>query len=108
MPKKFIPSPEQLEQILTRYEETKNYALVSRETGLSAIIIKRIIQESEEGEVETTVGKNSNIPKPIGPNEFSYIGPAPQETFLPTKKDYYTIIYRLMKEKLNVPDRNEE
>ena len=28
MAKKFIPSPEQLEQILTRYEETKNYALV--------------------------------------------------------------------------------
>ena len=48
MAKKFIPTAEQLELILTRYNETKNYSLVSRETNLSVAIIKRIIQEAGE------------------------------------------------------------
>ena len=48
MAKKFVPTQEQLEQILTRYKETSNYSLVSRETNLSVAIIKRIIQEAEE------------------------------------------------------------
>lgn len=104
MGKKFVPTPEQLEQILTRYEETKNYSLVSRETGLGPTVIKRIIEESTQGEVATTKEKNAAKPTSTSPkaNEYFYVGPAPRESFLPIKKDYYTVIYNLMKEKLNV------
>lgn len=88
MPKKFIPSPELLNTILTRYNETKNYSLVSRETGISTAIIKRIIEE------------NSGGPK----NQFIYYGPAPIEPTSPQLKKipYYYELTLLMKEILNV------
>ena len=88
MPKKFIPSPELLATILTRYKETKNYSLVSRETGLTAAVVKRIIDENKEA------------PK----NQFTYIGPAPVEPAAPQLKKipYYYELTLLMKEHLNV------
>ena len=61
MAKKFVPTQEQLEQILTRYKETSNYSLVSRETNLSVAIIKRIIQEAGEG---NTTDEEKSLPKP--------------------------------------------
>lgn len=88
MPKKFIPDAALLNTILTRYKETNSYAAVSRETGLSAAIIKRIITENTEGAAK---GK-----------EYIFTGIAPKETFLPTKAQYYYQIICLMKEHLNV------
>lgn len=87
MPKKFIPDAVLLNTILTCYKETNSYAAVSRETGLSAAIVKRIITENtKKGE------------------EYIFIGLAPNETSLPTKAQYYYQIICLMKEHLNVQD----
>lgn len=87
MPKKYEPTPEMLQTILTRYNETKNFSLVSRETGLSYNILKRIITEHEASGAK---------------NEYIYTGPMPLETELPTKAMYYHQIICLMKEHLHV------
>lgn len=88
MPKKFIPTPELLQTILTRYEETHNYAAVSRETGISANIIKRIISE------------NTEAAKPVAVLQSPAV--IPQETQLPSKAQFYYLLQCLVKEQNNV------
>lgn len=105
MAKKFIPSPEQLELILTRYKETKNYSLVSRETNLSVAIIKRIIQESDAP--ETTSNKAAAKPKTTAQilaynKEYIYNGLPPVETKCPSKAAYYGMLASLTQEFLDV------
>lgn len=105
MAKKFIPDPELKEQILTRYKETKNYSLVSRETGLSVLIIKRIIQEEGEPAVQpTTTYKKPTTASQVlaAKREYFYAGPAPLETELPKKSIYYGKIVELVKGYLDV------
>lgn len=107
MAKKFIPTPEQLELILTRYKETKNYTLVSRETGLSVAIIKRIITENTTTETNAAPTKTAAKPKTTAQllaakNEYKYNGLPPTETSLPSKAAYYGQLVTLMKEQLNV------
>lgn len=47
MGKKYVPSEEELQRILSRYAETHNYSAVSREFGISAQIVSRLVKESE-------------------------------------------------------------
>lgn len=108
MAKKFVPTQEQLEQILTRYKETSNYSLVSRETSLSVAIIKRIIQEAGETS-QTTTSTEKPLPKPkttaqllAYKKRYNYIGPAPLESNLPSKPVYYNQIATMQKEILDV------
>ena len=107
MAKKFEPSPELLKQILTRYAETKNYSQVSRETGLSVTIVKRIIQESGEGTAATVVEKP--LPKPKTTAQiltynklYRYTGLPPIETKCPSKTVYYGLMAQLKQEFLDV------
>ena len=48
MPKRYEPTSEMLANILKWYKETKNYTEVSRRTGLTVTIIKRIITENSD------------------------------------------------------------
>ena len=48
MPKRYEPTPEMLANILKWYKETKNYTEVSRRTGLTVLIVKRIITENSD------------------------------------------------------------
>lgn len=105
MPKKFEPSPELLEQILTRYKETNNYAQVSRETGISTAIIKRLIQEAGQ----PTTKKEKPLKKPTTTaeilayyKEYQYTGLPPIETTCPPKTVYYGQLAMLQQEFLNV------
>lgn len=106
MAKKFVPTQEQLEQILTRYKETSNYSLVSRETNLSVAIIKRIIQEAGEG---NTTDEEKSLPKPKTTaqilayhKEYKYTGLPPIETVCPKKSVYYGKMVMLKQEFLDV------
>lgn len=106
MAKKFVPTQEQLEQILTRYKETSNYSLVSRETNLSVAIIKRIIQEAGEG---NTTDEEKSLPKPkitaqilAYHKEYKYNGLPPIETVCPKKSVYYGKMVMLKQEFLDV------
>lgn len=106
MAKKFVPTQEQLEQILTRYKETSNYSLVSRETNLSVAIIKRIIQEAGEG---NTTNEEKPLPKPKTAaqilayhKEYKYTGLPPIETVCPKKSVYYGKMVMLKQEFLDV------
>lgn len=107
MAKKFVPTQEQLKQILTRYKETSNYSLVSRETGLSVAIIKRIIQEA--GESNNTSEEEKPLPKPKTTaqilayhKEYKYVGLPPIETTCPKKSVYYGKMVMLKQEFLDV------
>lgn len=55
MSKKYIPSEEQLKEILAYYSMSGSYQEVSRRTGLSAAIVKRIIEENLEEKKEFNV-----------------------------------------------------
>ena len=106
MAKKFIPTAEQLELILTRYNETKNYSLVSRETNLSVAIIKRIIQEADE---TTSTDEEKPLPKPkttaqilVYNKPYRYTGLPPIETKCPSRAVYYGLMAQLKQEFLDV------
>lgn len=106
---KFIPTPEQLNTILTRYQETKNYSQVSRETGLSTAIIKRIISENEGVSSASTESAAKPLPKPKTTaqilayrKEYQYTGLPPIETVCPKKSVYYGKMAMLKQEFLNV------
>ena len=47
MPAKYIPTEEELKLILQYYAEYKTYAEVARRTGLSLVVVKRIIDENK-------------------------------------------------------------
>ena len=47
MPAKYIPSESELKEILQYYAEYKTYTEVSRRTGLSLPVVKRIIDENK-------------------------------------------------------------
>ena len=107
MPKKFEPTPELLEQILSLYKKTKNYSAVSRETGLSTTIIKRIIQEANTS--PTIENAEKPLPKPKTTaqilayyKEYQYTGLPPVETSLPKKAAFYGQAAQLRMEFLDV------
>lgn len=117
MAKKFVPDPELLNTILTRYKETGTYAQISRETGLSTTVVKRIIEEaaatahpilSATTEKETTQSqKVAAKPRTASQilndrKKYIYTGPAPLETKLPTKAVFYGQIVELVQEYINV------
>ena len=88
MAKKFVPDPELLNTILTIYKTEGSYAAVSRATGISPTIIKRIITENCG-----SANKNS----------FTYEGLPPEEPKMPiSKAQFYYKLQLLMKEILNV------
>lgn len=89
MAKKYIPSPEELRTILELYSQTKTYAAVSRETGLSAAVVKRIIEEN------STAASNGSF--------ITYNGIPPVEPAVaPSKAMFYYKLMVLMKEILHV------
>lgn len=89
MAKKFVPDPELLNTILTTYKTEGSYAAVSRVTGISPAIIKRIITE--------------NCGPTNGKNYLSYEGLPPEEPKMPiSKAQFYYKLQLLMKEILNV------
>ena len=89
MAKKYVPSPEELRNILELYDKHKTYAAVSRETGLSTTVIKRIIEES------TSPANNGSI--------ITYNGPVPAEpAAAPSKAMFYYKLLTLMREILHV------
>lgn len=47
MPAKYIPTEEELKLMLQYYAEYKTYAEVARRTGLSLVVVKRIIDENK-------------------------------------------------------------
>lgn len=75
MATKFIPSREQLDYIRKRYLETKNYSQISRETGISPAIIKRLL--TEEAPITSDLAA-----------VLSYKGMEPDEPFNRTWNDY--------------------
>lgn len=109
MAKKFEPSPEVLEQILTRYKETSNYSLVSRETGISVTIIKRLIQEAGQPTAASTSQEEKPLKKPTTTaqilayrKQYFYTGLPPIETTCPKKSVYYGQMAILKQEFLDV------
>lgn len=56
MPAKYIPSEEELKLIMSYYTEAGTYSEVSRRTGLSLPVVKRIIDENKP----SYVGKKVN------------------------------------------------
>jgi len=88
MAKKFIPDPELLNTILTIYKAEGSYAAVSRATGISPTIVKRIITEN--------CGSASK-------SSLTYEGLPPEEPKMPiSKAQFYYKLQLLMKEILNV------
>ena len=116
MAKKFIPDAELLNTIITRYKETKNYSQVARETGLSVVVIKRILSENNEAAAQSATEEKISVepqksaaakPKTAAQIvaarvKYSYVGPAPLETSLPTKAVYYGQLVELARNYLNV------
>lgn len=117
MPKKFVPDPQLLNTILTRYKETGTYAQVSRETGLSTAVVKRIIEEAAATAhpvLSSIIEKEATQPKKVAAKprtasqilndrkNYIYTGPAPLETKLPTKAVFYGQIVELVQEYINV------
>ena len=56
MPAKYVPTEEELKLIMQYYTEYKTYAEVARRTGLSLVVVKRIIDENKP----SYVGKRAN------------------------------------------------
>lgn len=56
MPAKYIPSEEELKLIMSYYAEAGTYSEVSRRTGLSLPVVKRIVDENKN----SYVGKRVN------------------------------------------------
>ena len=56
MPAKYVPTEEELKLIMQYYAEYKTYAEVARRTGLSLVVVKRIIDENKP----SYVGKRAN------------------------------------------------
>ena len=48
MARRYEPTPEMLANIIKWYDETHNYNEVCRRTGLSTVIVKRIIDENKD------------------------------------------------------------
>lgn len=105
MAKKFEPSQELLKQILSRYKETSNYSLVSRETGISVAIIKRLIQEAEQPipREESPSKKPTTTAQILAyRKQYCYTGLPPLETNCPKKSVYYGQMAILKQEFLDV------
>lgn len=56
MPAKYVPSEEELKLIMSYYAEAGTYSEVSRRTGLSLPVVKRIVDENKT----SYVGKRVN------------------------------------------------
>ena len=55
MPAKYVPTEEELKLIMQYYAEYKTYAEVARRTGLSLVVVKRIIDENKTSCVDKRV-----------------------------------------------------
>ena len=82
MGKKFEPTPELLQEILTKYAKNGNYSQTARSVGLSVPVVTRIIKENYQS---TTVPKQEQI-------RLSYHGLTPQEPQYKEKKNFNTIL----------------
>ena len=67
MARKYIPTEEELKEILSYYSVSGSYQEVARRTGLNAPVIKRIIDE------------NSDKKKEFSAKNYSYSGFPPEE-----------------------------
>lgn len=95
MPKRFEPTPELRQNILDWYKETKNYAEVARRSGLSNLLVKRIITESKTDE------NNKIIPDKIEVICNNKIIPQEKEISLfknPNEEQVYYHYYELLQE----------
>lgn len=88
MPAKYIPSEEELKLIMSYYAEAGTYSEVSRRTGLSLPVVKRIVDEN----------KNSHIGKRI--NCLVYDDAIPEELKENIKINFREEIENLYKEVL--------
>lgn len=55
MPAKYVPTEEELKLMMQYYAEYKTYAEVARRTGLSLVVVKRIIDENKTSSVAKKV-----------------------------------------------------
>lgn len=55
MPAKYVPSEEELKLIMSYYAEAGTYSEVSRRTGLSLPVVKRIVDENKTSYVNKRV-----------------------------------------------------
>ena len=55
MPAKYVPSEEELKLIMSYYAEAGTYSEVSRRTGLSLPVVKRIVDENKTSYVNKRI-----------------------------------------------------
>lgn len=55
MPAKYVPSEEELKLIMSYYTEAGTYSEVSRRTGLSLPVVKRIVDENKTSYVNKRI-----------------------------------------------------
>ena len=87
MGKKYEPTPELLEEILTKYAQNGNYSQTARSVGMSTPVVTRIIKENYK----------SNKTK-IKQTKLTYNGLAPQEPTEKEKIDFNTAVENLYNE----------
>lgn len=87
MGKKYEPTPELLEEILTKYAQNGNYSQTARSVGMSTPVVTRIIKENYK--------PNETKIKQI---KLTYNGLAPQEPIEKEKIDFNTAIENLYNE----------
>lgn len=87
MGKKYEPTPELLEEILTKYAQNGNYSQTARSVGMSTPVVTRIIKENYK--------PNETKIKQI---KLTYNGLAPQEPIEKGKIDFNTAIENLYNE----------
>lgn len=87
MGKKYEPTPELLEEILTKYTQNGNYSQTARSVGMSTPVVTRIIKENYKPN-ETKIKQT----------KLTYNGLAPQEPTEKEKIDFNTAVENLYNE----------
>lgn len=87
MGKKYEPTPELLEEILTKYAQNGNYSQTARSVGMSTPVVTRIIKENYKPN-ETKIKQT----------KLTYNGLAPQEPTEKEKIDFNTVVENLYNE----------
>ena len=87
MGKKYEPTPELLEEILTKYAQNGNYSQTARSVGISTPVVTRIIKENYKPN-ETKIKQT----------KLTYNGLAPQEPTEKEKIDFNTAVENLYNE----------
>ena len=87
MGKKYEPTPELLEEILTKYAQNGNYSQTARSVGISTPVVTRIIKENYKPN-ETKIKQT----------KLTYNGLAPQEPTEKEKIEFNTAVENLYNE----------